>query len=46
DNTFNTYMPWEMFAGMTEADLSALYAYLMSLEPKSNKVVRFVPDKN
>ncbi len=46
DNTFNTYMPWEMFAGMTESDLSALYAYLMSLEPKSNKVLRFVPDKN
>ena len=43
-NEFNTYMPWVMFAGMTEADLSSLYAYLMSLEPMSNKVQRFVPD--
>lgn len=43
-NEFNTYMPWVMFSGMTESDLSALYAYLMSLEPKKNKVERFVPD--
>ncbi|MCB2209076.1 MAG: cytochrome C [Bacteroidetes bacterium] len=46
DNTFNTYMPWEMFAGMTVSDLSALYTYLMDLEPKTNKVVRFVPDND
>lgn len=45
DNTFNTIMPWKMFAGMTKDDLSALYAYLMSLEPKNNKVTRFDPDK-
>jgi mono/diheme cytochrome c family protein len=46
DNTFNTYMPWEMYAGMTTPDLKALYAYLMSLEPKTNKVEKFVPDKD
>ena len=45
-NTFNTYMPWVMYSGMKESDLSSIYTYLMSLEPKSNKVVRFVPDKN
>lgn len=44
DNTFNTYMPWEMYAGMTVSDLKALYAYLMSLGPKTNKVERFVAD--
>jgi len=43
-NTFNTYMPWKMFSGMTNSDLSAIYAYLMSLEPKKNSVTRFVPD--
>jgi len=46
ENTFNTYMPWVMYSGMKESDLSSIYTYLMSLEPKSNKVVRFVPDKN
>jgi mono/diheme cytochrome c family protein len=43
-NAFNSYMPWEMFAGMTENDLSAIYTYLMTLEPQVNEVKRFVPD--
>jgi hypothetical protein len=43
-NTFNTIMPWVMFSGMKKDDLSALYAYLMSLEPKENNVTRFVPE--
>jgi mono/diheme cytochrome c family protein len=43
-NEFQTYMPWVMFAGMKESDLSAIYTYLMSLEPKKNKVERFIPD--
>jgi hypothetical protein len=37
-------MPWVMFSGMKKDDLSALYAYLMSLEPKENNVTRFVPE--
>ncbi len=32
-NGFNTYMPWVMYAGMDKKDLSAIYAYLTSLEP-------------
>jgi mono/diheme cytochrome c family protein len=29
----NTFMPWFDFAGMTDEDLDALYAYLMTVEP-------------
>jgi hypothetical protein len=43
-NEFQTYMPWVMYAGMKENDLSAIYTYLMSLEPKRKKVERFVAD--
>lgn len=34
-------MPWSMYAGMTDQDLSAIYAYLMSLPPVSQEVVVF-----
>lgn len=44
-NSFNTVMPWEMLAGMHNEDLSAIYTYLMSLEPKENQFIKFVPDK-
>lgn len=44
-NTFNTIMPWKMFSGMKESDLSAIYAYLQSLKPVDNSIVKFVPDK-
>ncbi len=44
ENQFNTYMPWKMFAGMKESDLSAIYAYLQSVKPIPNQVVRFVPE--
>jgi len=37
-----TMMPWTEYAEMTEADLGAIYAYLMTVEPVSNEVVRFV----
>lgn len=40
-NEFQTYMPWKMFAGMTESDLSSIYAYLRTVEPISNKVEKF-----
>lgn len=43
-NTFNTYMPWIMFSGMEEEDLSALYVFLMNNEPIKNEVIRFVPE--
>lgn len=43
-NQLNTYMPWEMYAGMKDSDLSALYAYLQSVKPMKNKVEKFVAD--
>jgi len=38
---FNTIMPWTMYAGMTLEDLSAIYAYLRTVKPVSNKVEKF-----
>lgn len=38
---FNSYMPWTMYAGMTEEDLGAIYEYLRTLEPIDNAVERF-----
>ncbi len=38
---FNTIMPWTMYAHMTEGDLSAIYAYLKTVKPIENKVVKF-----
>jgi len=40
---FNTYMPWTMYGGMKRSDLAAIYAYLHSLPPKENNVVKFTP---
>jgi hypothetical protein len=34
DPTANTLMNWEAFAGMTEADLGALYDFFMTLPPR------------
>jgi mono/diheme cytochrome c family protein len=42
---FNTIMPWTMYAGMTEEDLSAIYTYLMSVKPNANSVARWEPRK-
>ncbi len=35
----NTLMSWTLFAGMTDEDLAAIYAYLMASEPRSSQVV-------
>ncbi|TAE21757.1 MAG: cytochrome C [Cytophagales bacterium] len=40
---FNSVMPWSMYAGMTEQDLGAIYAYLLTVKPVKNKVERFTP---
>ncbi|UZD22755.1 cytochrome c [Algoriphagus halophytocola] len=40
---FNSIMPWVMYAGMKEEDLKAIYAYLKTVEPISNSVVKFTP---
>ncbi len=36
-------MPWAAYAGMTEADLGALYAYLRTVPPVSAEVITFEP---
>ncbi len=41
---FNTPMPILFYAGMTEHDLGAIYAYLRSVKPVHNAVVRFTPN--
>jgi mono/diheme cytochrome c family protein len=42
---FNTVMPWMMYAGMTESDLNAVYAYLKTIKPINNTVVKFTASK-
>lgn len=37
----NTIMPWKYYAGMTEEDLRAIYAYLRTLKPVINRVQPF-----
>jgi len=41
DGDLNTWMPWTEFAGMTKDDLEAIYAYLRTVKPVSNTVVKF-----
>lgn len=38
---FNTVMPWTMYAGMTEKDLSAIYDYLRTLKSVEHNVNRW-----
>jgi mono/diheme cytochrome c family protein len=38
---FNSIMPWTMYAGMKEEDLKAIYAYLKTVKPIKNEVVKF-----
>ncbi|MBL7730958.1 MAG: cytochrome c [Chitinophagaceae bacterium] len=37
----NTYMPWSMYGKMKEEDLKAIYAYLRTIKPISNKVEKY-----
>ena len=39
---YNTVMPWTMYGGMKEQDLKAIYAYLKTIKPIKNNVVKFV----
>lgn len=41
-NEFNTIMPWMMYAGMSEKDLGAIYAYLKTVKPIKNSVEKFI----
>jgi mono/diheme cytochrome c family protein len=38
-----TFMPWTMYAEMTDEDLGAIYDYLRTVPPVKNKVVTFSP---
>lgn len=40
-NSFNSIMPWKMYAQMKESDLKAIYAYVKTLKPIKNEVVKF-----
>ncbi len=40
---FDTEMPWNHYAGMTDADLGAIYAYLRTVPPVGAKVTLFTP---
>jgi mono/diheme cytochrome c family protein len=40
---FNTIMPWLMYCNMTEQDLKAIHAYLKTVAPIKNQVVKFTP---
>lgn len=42
---YNTPMPMVSFAGMTDHDLSAIYAYLRTVKPINNEVVIWTPGK-
>ncbi|MGJ7030833.1 c-type cytochrome [Niabella hirudinis] len=44
-NEFNTIMPWGMYAGMTEGDLKAIFAYLKTIKPADHRVVIFTEAK-
>lgn len=41
----NTTMPWTMYAGMSQSDLEAIYAYLRQVPPVRNRVTPFAPDR-
>ena len=36
-----TIMPWYDYSGMKEGDLKAMYAYLKTVKPVNNKVIKF-----
>jgi len=42
---FNSIMPWTMYGKMESEDLAAIFAYLKSVKPISNKVIRFTAAK-
>jgi mono/diheme cytochrome c family protein len=42
---YNSIMPWTMYGGMTESDLSSIFQYLKSRKAKDNMVVRWEPRK-
>ncbi len=43
--SFNSIMPWTMYGGMTDEDLTAIFTYLKTLRPVKNEVTVFIPAK-
>lgn len=41
EDGYNTVMPWTMYAGMTDADLGAIYDYLRTIPAVKNGVDKF-----
>lgn len=41
NGTFNTVMPWTMYGKMKVEDLKAIFAYLKTVKPIKNEVVKF-----
>lgn len=39
---FQTVMPWIMYGQLEEKDLAAMYAYLQTIKPIKNEVIRYV----
>ncbi len=39
DPSHNTIMPWIPYGGMSEADASAIFSFLRSVQPKANRVL-------
>ncbi len=42
----NSIMPWTLFAKMNDEDLKAIYAYLRTLKPVSNKIEKWSMQNN
>ncbi|MDZ7743156.1 MAG: c-type cytochrome [Bacteroidota bacterium] len=42
--SINTEMPWREYAALKEADLKAMYAYLRTLKPIKNRIIKFKPE--
>jgi len=43
---FNTFMPWTMFSSMKTDDLKAIYAFLTTVKPVKNNVIKFSASEN
>lgn len=42
---YNTIMPWTMYCNMNVEDLGAIYAYLKTVAPMKNSVIKFQPSQ-
>lgn len=46
NNGFNSPMPWLVYGKMKAVDIKAIYAYLQSLKPVKNSVIKYTPSSN